>query len=159
MAGAGSRSKNELPKNWPKKALYIQADQSKGDSAKQVLKALSNKGWKKLDNLVLNAGSGQVVKPEEEEILQIRRSFSINLLAPILMTRVLHPLLECGETGKVTLIGSTARSGNPMFASYCANKAGLAGFSRALQSEWKDGINVQLIDLGPVANHSHHGPL
>ena len=111
--------------------------------------------WSTLDYLVLNAGAGLAISPEQETVSQIRHSISVNLQSPVLIVRALYPLLASADSGKLTFIGSTARKGNPHFATYCAGKAGLYGFARALRSEWEGKLSVQFVDLGPVSTGMH----
>ncbi len=155
LIATGSRPKSELPKNWPRKVTYVQADQSKRDTPRKLVKALTKHKWSTLDYLVLNAGVGLAISPEQETAMQIRHSFSVNLLSPILIVRALYPLLASEEPGKLTLIGSTARKGNQNFATYSAGKAGIHGFARALRSEWDGNMGVQFVDIGPVATGMH----
>lgn len=155
VAGTGSRPSTKLPNNWPKNALYIRADQSDAKIGELILKKLSKNGWNKLDNLVLNAGTGWIGSPQEEPLEIMQRTLSVNLEAPISIAWQLASMLKKSDKGQLTLIGSTARNGHPDFATYTASKAGLVGFGRALASEWQGMTQVQVIDPGPTATTMH----
>ncbi|MGI9402033.1 MAG: SDR family NAD(P)-dependent oxidoreductase [Rhizobiaceae bacterium] len=151
----GRRSEEEI-ENHPEAAHYIQADQAKTDCAENILKTVKQAGWEKIDNLILNAGTGTVCDPVEEASGSILNTISVNLAGPITILRELAPFLEAGDRpAVVTFIGSTAIRGAPQFASYAASKAGLDAFARALASEWAGRVKVQIIHPGPIATQMH----
>lgn len=153
----GRRRYSELTNNLPKGAHYIVADQSNPDCADVIKAEINRMGWPHIDNLILNAGSGQFVDPVQEQSGRLRKTITVNLVAPVTIIRELardfiqnnsapdEPLRSC-----VTIIGSTSAKGAENFASYAASKAGLSGFARALTSEWRDRIDVQIIHPGPT---------
>ncbi len=135
---------------------YIQADQARNDCSDNILQSVKQLGWNRIDNLILNAGTGTVGDPADESAEAICNTISVNLAAPITILQTLAPLLEAsGRPGQVTLIGSTAIRGAAQFASYSASKAGLEGFARAVASEWTGRIKVQIIHPGPIATRMH----
>ncbi len=154
VIGTGSRPVSMLPRDWPTGVDYIQADLSHPDGADTLRNALAQKGWSGLDHLVLNAGYGRICDPQADTAQSLSQTISVNLLSPILIAHALEPLLS-QRSGLVTLIGSTARKGSAQFAAYAASKAGLAGFARALASEWQGRIGVQIIHPGPTATQMH----
>lgn len=90
--------------------------------------------------LVNNAGTSGFHAFESQSPEAIRKLVDTNLLAPMLLTRTLLPLLGQARTAQVVNIGSVFGSlGFPGFAAYGAAKAGLAGFSQALRRELSDG--------------------
>lgn len=80
---------------------------------------------------------------------RIEAALTTNLLAPMLLTRVLLPLLAKQRAARVLNLGSAlGRLGLPGFAAYSASKFGLRGFSEALRRELADtAVRVQY--LGP----------
>lgn len=155
VIGTGRRDKRELPADWPKTAAYLKADQSGPDVADVISRDFRKRDWQHLDYLVLNAGTGFVVAAENEKLVDLEETLTVNLYAPMLISHKLADLLETAGRGQVTFIGSTARHGAPDFASYAASKAALAGLARSLRSEWQGRIDVQLIDPGAVATNMH----
>ena len=155
VIATGRRSSDEI-ENWPQSAHYVQADMARADCTEIIVKFVAQAGWDRIDNLILNAGTGSVCDPADEMPQAICNTISVNLAGPITIIRELAPILEAGDSaGQVTLIGSSAIRGAPQFASYAASKAGLDGFARALASEWAGRIKVQIIHPGPVATRMH----
>lgn len=123
-------------------------------AARQILEAIEDRGWKHVDNAILNAGTGWTGDPGEERADRIRNTLDVNLACTIALSHSLHPFLFA-KAGCLTLIGSTAKGGAPAFATYAASKAGLHGFARALREEWRGHIDVQMLHLGPVKTDMH----
>lgn len=158
VVGTGRRPAAEMEGALPAGIAYVEADQCDAGCADIIRKSLALRRWKRIDHLVLNAATGRVCEPRDEPPADTARTLQANLVAPIAIVRALAPLLlapEREQPALVTIIGSTARAGAPRFASYAASKAGLAGFARALGSEWRGRADVQLIDLGPTATQMH----
>lgn len=89
--------------------------------------------------LVNNAGVSSFHAFETEASAAIRKLIDTNLVAPMLLTRELLPLLGQAPAAQIINIGSVFGSvGFPGFVAYGAGKAGLAGFSQALRRELSD---------------------
>ncbi|WP_020653181.1 SDR family oxidoreductase [Massilia niastensis] len=89
--------------------------------------------------LVNNAGVSDFHAFETQSPGAIRKMVETNLLAPMLLTRALLPLLARAPAAQIVNIGSVLGSlGFPGFAAYGAAKAGLAGFTQALRRELSD---------------------
>ncbi len=134
----------------PAGAIYVEADQS--DPAlcvAAILRALQNAGWDKLDNAVLNAGTGFAAIEGLETADVIRTTLDVNLSANIALSHALFPTLEKAK-GTLSFVGSVAHKGSPLFPSYAASKAGLDALARALRSEWQGRVAVQIIHPGPT---------
>lgn len=102
------------------------------------------------DVLINNAGITRdhlfiKLKPEDIEAV-----IQTNLMATILLTQMCVRPMVRKKWGRVIHLGSVVGSmGNPGQASYCASKAGLLGFSRALALELASrGITVNTISPG-----------
>jgi short-subunit dehydrogenase len=95
--------------------------------------------------LVNNAGISSFHAFETQPAAAIRAQVETNLVAPMLLTRALLPLLHAAPAAQVVNIGSVFGSlGYPGFAAYGAAKAGLAGFSQSLRRELADtGVTVR----------------
>ena len=112
----------------------------------------SLKRYGTIDILVNNAGWGKKApvvraKPEDWD-----RTFSVNLRAPMLLTRLVLPTLIAKGEGAVINIGSIAgKSGEANAAAYAASKFGVIGFTQSLYEEVReDGIKVAVILPGFV---------
>lgn len=86
-----------------------------------------------LNALVLNAGIGGPTPRRDPFDVAFDRMFETNLVAPMRLTRALLSRLARDGSGRVFMISSIlARIGVPEYGAYCASKAGLVGFARAL---------------------------
>lgn len=122
------------------------------DSDIERLVEESLKRFGTVDILVNNAGWGKkapVVRANPEDWA---RTFSVNLRAPMLLTRLVLPTLIAKGQGAVINIGSIAgKSGEANAAAYAASKFGLIGFTQSLYEEVReDGIKVAVILPGFV---------
>lgn len=96
--------------------------------------------------LINNAGLGGFFSFEHQEDWVIRDMVEVNLLAPILLTRALLPVLKQSSYAQIINIGSAiGYIGYPGFVTYCATKFGIRGFTEALGRELADGsVRVRL---------------
>jgi Tropinone reductase 1 len=77
----------------------------------------------------------------------IQQMIALNLTAPILLSRDLHPALRAAGDARVIHVGSVAgHVALPSGVAYAAAKAGLAQAARTLALEWApDGIRVNTV--------------
>ena len=97
--------------------------------------------------LVHNAG-GNVRSPlVGYDDATIEQLIALNLTAPLLLSRDLHPQLRAATGASVIHVGSVAgHIALPTGVAYAAAKAGLAQAARTLALEWaKDGIRVNAV--------------
>lgn len=133
-------------------SLAVPADLADGaDIARLVAAALGVSG--RIDVLVNGAGLGRYDWLERMPEDDIRAQVAVNLLAPLLLTRVVLPVMQAQHRGVIINIGSVAgRIGLPTGTVYNTTKFGLEGFSEALRREVApQGIRVCLIVPGGVA--------
>ena len=104
-----------------------------------------------VDILVNNAGVRVANKIDNILDRQIRKMLDVNLMAPIILTRLLWPALA-SRKGMIVNIGSLAgQSGGPGESIYAATKAGLAAFSETLQYDATPaGVRVVNISIGAM---------
>ena len=139
----------------PQGIAYVEAPlDDPATATRQIAEGLLRAGWTKLDHAVLNAGTGFVTRDGIEDPARLSETLAVNLVAPVLLARVLHPWLE-KAAGTLTLVGSVAHKGAAGFPSYAASKAGLDGFARALRAEWQGRVTVQVIHPGPTRTTMH----
>jgi len=98
--------------------------------------SLVEREWGGLDVLANLAGVLDFTAYQEEDPGLLARLLKINLEAPMQLTRAVLPgMIERGH-GRIVNVGSMFGSiGFPLFATYCASKFGLRGFSQALRRE------------------------
>eukprot|EP01034_Spumella_vulgaris_P007222 gene7222-9196_t len=88
---------------------------------------------------------------EQLEDSDINAMLAVNISAPICLTKILLPLLKQASSAMVVNVGSTYGSiGYPGYASYCASKFALRGFSEALRRELSD-TRVGVLYVAPRA--------
>jgi len=89
--------------------------------------------------LINNAGLMDFTLFERQEPKRIEQVIGVNVIAPMLLVRAVLPLLLKQDSGRIVNIGSTFGSiGFPHFATYCASKFAMRGFSEALRRELVD---------------------
>lgn len=106
----------------------------------------------RIDILVNNAGYHERGPVKKVEAADLARMVDVNLRAPILLSRLALPYLRDAGGGVIVNVGSLyGRTPAPGQAAYCATKAGLRFFTRALAEELRhDTIKVALVAPGPV---------
>lgn len=104
-----------------------------------------------LDVLVNNAGGVRAGRLEDVTEREIRAMVEVNLVGPLLLTRLALPLLrESGDAMVVNVSSGIALIGAPFYATYAAVKAGIARFGEAMRRELK-GEGVHVLTVYPAA--------
>jgi len=100
-----------------------------------------------LDVLINNAGIMDFTRFEQQDKQRIELTISTNVTAAILLARDALPLFQKQGSGHIVNIGSALGAiGLAHYATYCASKFALRGFSEALRRELADsGIAVTYI--------------
>lgn len=104
-----------------------------------------------LDVLANVAGVNWFSKVDDITLELWNRHLAVNLTGPMLVTQAALPHLRA-STGNIVTVGSiSGLQGQPYNSSYCASKAGLIMFMKALAVELAaDGIRVNLVCPGGV---------
>jgi 3-oxoacyl-[acyl-carrier protein] reductase len=105
-----------------------------------------------IDILVTCAGI-DTTKPLHEMPTEMwDRMIAIHLRGTFLCTRSVLPAMKRKKWGRIiTFSSQLAHKGAPMMVHYCAAKAGIMGFTRALAYEVAaEGITVNCINPGPI---------
>ncbi len=104
-----------------------------------------------LDVLANVAGVNWFSKVEDITLELWNRHLAVNLTGPMLVTQAALPHLRA-SIGNIVTVGSiSGLQGQPYNSSYCASKAGLIMFMKALAVELAaDGIRVNLVCPGGV---------
>jgi short-subunit dehydrogenase len=105
-----------------------------------------------VDLLVCNAGQGWAGALADMALPEIERLVTLNLLAPLALTRLLLPAMQRGGRGHVVLVSSIAGvMGVADEAVYAAAKGGLRTFADSIRlAAAADGVGVSVIVPGVV---------
>jgi NAD(P)-dependent dehydrogenase (short-subunit alcohol dehydrogenase family) len=105
-----------------------------------------------VDALVNNAALGPSLEPTADlDLVRFRRTFEVNLLAPLALTQAFVDQLE-GRRGVVVNVASMAGvNGGPRRNAYAASKAGVLAMTRTLAAELAPrGVRVCAVSPGYV---------
>jgi len=128
-------------------AQAVQANMTDEDQIKNVVERHRDK-FGRLDVLINNAGVGIGGPVEEAETKKVDMQLDVNLRAVYLTARECIPMLKAagGEHGKALIVNTASiagKHGQGWLAMYSATKAGVVGFSEALQQELdQSGVQV-----------------
>lgn len=132
-----------------RRAIAVPTDvTSEQDCRRLVERTVEELG--RLDGLVANSGVLHAGEVLEVELGDWSRVIDTNLTGTFLCARAAGTHFAAQGSGKLVVIASNwAYKGVPGFVSYCASKAALVGFTRALAVEWAPlGIQVNAIAPG-----------
>ena len=129
-------------------------DLAKRDEVMQIKDAVLQE-FGSVEILINNAGVcyyGSTIRMSHE---QWDRLLSINLDAPLLLTRELLPTLLAGPQSHVVNIASICGFvAGGRYAAYTVSKFGLVGFTEALRAEFgRQGLGVTCVCPGPVSTN------
>ena len=137
-----------------RKVLIVQGDIADSADCKRMVEEAQEFFGRPIDILVNNAGFFYDVVPLIEMTdAQVSKTIDINLKGTMFMSReVCSRLVAADHPGRVINITSgAAHSGRENFSNYCASKAGVLGFTRALALELAPHhINVNSVSVGYV---------
>ncbi len=136
-------------------AWAVAADVAEGEQVERLARRLEER-WGRLDGLVNCAGVATMGSLLDTSAEAWDRTFAVNVRAPYLLARALHPLLGRGPDGAVVNVSSTlAEKPIPGMAAYNASKAALNQLTRSLALEWAPSIRVNAVMPGVVDTPIH----
>ncbi len=116
-----------------------------------------------IDILINNAAILDFIQFEDQSSERITQMIHTNVTAPIQLARAVLPQFKANNEGHFVMIGSIFGSlGFPHYATYCASKFAIHGFSQALRRELFDtnigvtyiaprGVNTPMNDAATLA--------
>ncbi len=141
---------DKLAANFPDKCIVPLALDITSDEDIKKLEARLAKDKPGISMLVNNAGRGLLAEFVTADAITMAESVELNCKALTLMTRLVLPYMSRGSSiVNVSSIASFAPTAR--MSVYCATKAYVTSFSRALREELKPrGINVTAVCPGPM---------
>ncbi|MEW6046327.1 MAG: 3-oxoacyl-ACP reductase FabG [Bacillota bacterium] len=141
-------------------AMAVRCDVTSPDNVEaMVLATLERFG--RIDVLVNNAGITQRAVVTEIELADWERILKVNLTGAFLCTRAVLPYMKAQGYGRIVSISSvSAKQGGGVYggAHYCAAKAGILGFTKAVAREMGPyGITANAVCPGLVATDIRGG--
>lgn len=129
-------------------ATYLKADLSTGEGISAAAAAIV----RQQPDVLINLAGVQYFGPfEQQSAANVATGYTVNLLAPVLLTHAVLPGMKARGQGQIVNIGSIFASiGFANFVTYSSAKAGLRGFSEALRREL-DGSGIDVTYIAPRA--------
>jgi len=116
-------------------AVCVIADFTMPGAAQQVV-AETNKKLGGIDILINNAGVLDFIQLEDQSPQRVEQMIHTNVTALIQLTQAVLPQFKAANRGHFVMLGSILGSlGFPYYATYCASKFAVHGFSQALRRE------------------------
>ena len=120
-----------------------------GTAEKVIAEAAEKLGG--IDILINNAAVMDFIQLEDQSPERIAQMIQTNVTAPIQLVQALLPRFKTAGRGHFVMIGSILGSlGFPYYATYCASKFAVHGFSQALRRELVD-TDISVTYVAPRA--------
>ena len=131
-------------------AVGITADFEDDNAAQKVIiEATQLLGG--IDIVINNAAILDFIQFEDQNFERIAQMIHTNVTAPIQLARAVLPSFQAANTGHFVMVGSIFGSlGFPHYATYCASKFAIHGFSQSLRRELVD-TNIGVTYIAPRA--------
>jgi 3-oxoacyl-[acyl-carrier protein] reductase len=132
-------------------ALAVPTDVTSEEALERLVES-ALQAYGSIDYLINNAGWGKKAPLLKSRIDDWDRTLSVNLRAPMILSKLVLPTLIGKRSGAIVNIGSiSGKQGSADVAAYAASKFGLVGFTESLFEEVREhGIKVSVIHPGFV---------
>ncbi len=132
-------------------AIYVQADMSKGDECRALVKKVADK-FGGVDILVNNAGIQHVAPVDEFPVEQWDRIIAVNLTSAFHTTAAALPVMKAKKWGRIVNIASAhGLRASPFKSAYVSAKHGILGLTKTVALEVAgQGITCNAICPGYV---------
>ena len=130
-------------------ALAVPSDVSDQAQLAQLVER-AQAAYGRIDALVNNAGIGSGKALAQADIATIQRTLDVNLVAPILLTRLVLPGMLERKHGRIISVASVAAhvATEPM---YSATKFGVRGFTVSLNRQLRgSGVTASVVSPGYI---------
>lgn len=149
LTGTNPTKLEELQTNFPD-AIVLPCNLSSQNDIVQMIQQAKEKSGDSIDILINNAGitkDNLIIRMREEDFMDV---LNVNLNAAFLLSKTIVKDMIKKKFGRIINITSiVGHIGNAGQSNYCASKAGLIGFSKALALEVAGrGVSVNCISPG-----------
>jgi NAD(P)-dependent dehydrogenase (short-subunit alcohol dehydrogenase family) len=149
---AGLRDPDAAPADLTGRVTTVRLDVTDADQVAAAVAEIGERTGGSLDGVVHNAGVPIGGALEEVEAEELREIFEVNVVAPVLLTQKLLPLLRRAG-GRVVLVGSVGgRVAMPFGGPYHATKFAIEAIADSLRLELRpQGVGVAIVEPGTVS--------
>lgn len=132
-------------------AIFLKTDVGDSRSVDRTVRAVLQR-FGRIDCLVNNAGVLEVGPLARLAVIKLERMLAVNIRGPLLLTRATLPAMLRQRSGAIINVASQlGKAGAAHYATYCATKFGLIGFTEALAEELAGtGVTVRAVCPGLV---------
>lgn len=135
---------------FPANAWAIKTDLSQISDLTNLIEQVKHR-YKQIDGLINNAGTGFGGDLADLSEAEIGYTIQVNLLAPILLTKLVTPIFIAGKGGIIVNITSLAAEvPTPFLSVYSATKSGLSAFSQSIYRQNDKNIRVMTVFPGSM---------
>jgi NAD(P)-dependent dehydrogenase (short-subunit alcohol dehydrogenase family) len=149
---AGLRDPSAAPTDPIGLVTPLRLDVTDAEQVEVAVAEIAERTGGTLAGVVHNAGMPVGGALEEVEADELREIFEVNVIAPVLLTQKLLPLLRRAG-GRVVLVGSVGgRVAMPFGGPYHATKFALEGIADSLRLELRpQGVGVAIVEPGTIS--------
>ena len=151
----GEEAARTLCERGQSECVFVECDVRDAQGVRRVIEIAAER-FGRLDCLINNAGlSGPSSRLEDVSLEEIRELIETNLVSYLVASKYALPLLRQAR-GSIVNIGSLAGTiGHEQAAVYCATKAAISGFTKALAiDEAVHGVRVNAVLPGNIITES-----
>lgn len=114
-----------------------------------------------IDGLVNSAGINNTGHFTEQPLDSFKQVVDVNLMGVVMACKLVAPYMLGKGSGRIVNISSVRSiQGKSLFSAYCASKAAVDGFTRALAVEWiRKGVNINSVAAGIVVTDFNRGDI
>jgi len=135
------------------RAIAVPADVTDPDSREKMVEKVK-KEFGQIDLLINNAGIEWLSSFNDLTQKEIENMIQTNLVAPLMITRLVLPDMLKNSKGHIVTISSLGgKKGSPYSATYAATKAGLIAWTSSLRAElYKTGVSASVVCPGFISD-------
>lgn len=145
------KMRTELAADFGTQTVSLAHDLSQPEAPEKIYAELQRQNIE-IDALVNNAGFGTYGNFWETDLARERALVNLNILAPMLLTRLFLPAMVARRRGRILNVGSVSGFlASPYASTYYSSKAYLLSFSQGVATSLKgSGVSLTVVCPGPT---------